>query len=71
MMAMATDMAPGNNRLAINRLLLLDAAAAMYPSNISCYELAIANPCSNATTVMAPAKNDSNGNKTQKRKQQQ
>ncbi len=84
-MAMATDTAPGNNRLALNRLLLLDAAAATYPSNISCNESAIANHCSNVATATAPAKkekpNDSDGYKTrllqqilqrkEKRKQQQ
>ncbi len=65
MMVMATDTAPGNPHLAINQLLLLDTAAATYPSNISCYELAIANPCSDAATATAPAKKgkpkDSNG----------
>jgi len=61
-------MATANDCLAINRLLLLDTAAATYPSTISCNELAIANCCSNVATVMAPAKkekpNDSNGYKT-------
>jgi len=64
----ATDMATANDYLVIKQLLLLDAATATYPSNISCYESAIANPSSNAATVTAPAKKgkpkDSNGYKT-------
>jgi len=55
-MAMATNMATANDHLAINQLLLLDTAAATYPSNISCYKCDVANPCSDAATATAPSK---------------
>ncbi len=55
-MMMATDMAPGNDCLAMNLLLLLDTAAITYPSNISCNESAIANHCSDGATATAPSK---------------